>query len=280
MRIDLHLHSTASDGAYTPAEVVLIALSHALNVIALTDHDSVNGISAAQAAAQGTSLEVLSGVELSVEDQQADRHILGYLVDHQHEALNAFFAEMRAARVQRARETVERLAALGVVLDPAEVVSLADGGSVGRPHIARAMLRAGHVSTLAEAFERYIGDSGPAYVPHHRVAPGEAIALIHRAGGVAVLAHPGRYADYRPILDELIPLGLDGIEVYYPDHSPPLIRELLVSARRHDLLVTAGSDFHRREADGSARIGGFQPPDGAALVTALRERSAAYQITG
>lgn len=279
MRIDLHIHSTASDGVYSPSEVVRLAREHALDVIALTDHDSAEGIRPALAAAseQGSTPEVLAGIELSAEDEEADRHILGYLFDPDDAGLAAFTRHLRESRVRRIEQMVTRLNALGVPLDVGDVLALSKGGAAGRPHVARALLHRGVVTTLEDAFTRYIGDDGPAYVPHHRVSPAEAIALVHRAGGVAVLAHPGRYADYRPLLDGLLPLGLDGLEVYYPDHTPAMTRELRAAARKHGLVISAGSDFHRREGDGATRLGRVQPDDAAGVIAALKERAAQHR---
>jgi predicted metal-dependent phosphoesterase TrpH len=274
MRVDLHMHSTSSDGTYSPEEVVQIALSKAMDVIALTDHDSIGGIARAQAATAGTSLEVLAGVELSAEDADADRHILGYLFDPGGAVLSTLLLQLRQSRVDRIGQMVNKLAALDVVVPVEEVLALADSGSVGRVHVARIMLRRGYVASLQEAFDRYIRDGGPAYVPHYPLTPQQAIDTVHQSGGVAVLAHPGRYADYRAIITELAPLGLDGIEVYYPDHTPPIVAELRALARRYGLLMTVGSDFHRRDGDGSTSIGTVKFPANMDVVGALRERAA------
>lgn len=272
--VDLHLHSTASDGAYTPEEVVEIAVGKNLTAIALTDHDTIDGTQPARIAA-GERLEVLSGVELSAEDETADRHILGYLFRlDRTSALYRMCIENKQARVRRIEAMIARLAALGVEVPLDEVLALANSGAVGRPHLARVMLRRGVVATLQQAFDRYIGDDGPAYVPHHRLDPAQAIALIHDAGGVAVLAHPGRYPDYNAIIEELIPLGLDGIEVYYPDHTPEIVGQLRRIAQARDLIMTAGSDFHRRAADGSAPVGTAAYPAELDILAALRERAA------
>lgn len=272
MRLDLHVHSTASDGAYAPAEVVQLALGHQLEVIALTDHDTLAGLPAAREAA-GSRLQVLTGVELSAEDEHADRHILGYLVNEHHDELNALLVELKEARRQRVERIVAKLNSLSVGLTVDEVLALANGAAVGRPHVARALLRAGYVTSLQEAFNKYIGDNGPAYEPHYRLAPARAVQMIHRAGGVAVLAHPGRYKDYRPIVDELLAFGLDGIEVYYPDHSPDMVKALRALAHQHNLIITGGSDFHRREFDGSARIGSVKIPPEVNVLEALHERA-------
>lgn len=256
-----------------------MAREHALDVMALCDHDSAEGIRPAQTAASedGRALEVLAGIELSAEDEQADRHILGYLFDPDDAGLVIFTRELREARVRRVEQMVAKLNALGVPLELSEVLALTKGGAAGRPHVARALLHRGAVTTLEDAFTRYIGDDGPAYVPHHRVSPADAIALVHRAGGVALLAHPGRYDNYRPLLEALIPLGLDGLEVYYPDHTPAMVRELRAAARKHDLVISAGSDFHRREGDGTTRLGRAQPDDAERLIAALKERATHYR---
>ncbi len=277
MRIDLHMHSTASDGVYSPSEVVRIAHTNNVALIALSDHDTVDGYAAARAEGQTLGLEVWPAVELSAEDAHVDRHILGYLFRPQDGPFLAFLAELRQARVDRINQIVRKLAALGVPIETARVLELADGGSVGRPHVARALLEKGYVGSLLDAFKRYLYDGGPAYVPHHALPPNRAIEVIHAAGGVAVLAHPGRYADPLGRLDELIPLGIDGVEVYYPDHAPALISALRGRAQRHNLIITAGSDFHRREGDGSARIGHHNLPTGLDLITPLLERAARYR---
>jgi predicted metal-dependent phosphoesterase TrpH len=279
MRVDLHMHSTASDGVYSPAEVVQIALTNNMDIIALTDHDTSNGVVQAQQAALGTQLEVLAGVELSSEDESGDRHILGYLYELDNAPLQATFKDLRDARVHRADRIVEKLHALGIDVSLERVYKIAGAGSVGRPHVAKAMLEQGIVGSLQEAFDKYLHDDGPAYVPHTRLTPTDAIRKLHEAGGVAVLAHPGRYKeDFHPIIESLIPLGLDGIEVYYPDHTPDAIKALRILADKHNLLMTVGSDFHRREGDGSARIGTVKTPPDFETVEALKARAAAYRI--
>jgi hypothetical protein len=275
MRIDLHLHTTASDGVYSPSEVVQLALTHRLEVMALTDHDNVGGVAAAEEAANG-KLQVLSGVELSAQADE-ERHILGYLVDIAYPPLVDQLALLRDSRVNRMEQMVTKLAALGLPISFESVLQAAGDGSVGRPHLARAMLERGYVTSVQDAFNRYLGEGGPAYVPYHRLTPEAAIALIHAAGGVAVLAHPGHYVNHQAIIAALVPHGLDGVEVYYYDHSRPVTEALYWQARRYGLLMTAGSDFHRRESDGSARIGAVVHPDGAALIDAMHIRAAQYR---
>jgi predicted metal-dependent phosphoesterase TrpH len=260
MRIDLHMHSTASDGVYAPVEVVRMALERSIDVIALTDHDNLAGIRPAQQAAAGTSLTVLAGVELSSEDPKRETHILGYLMDVDCAPFLAHLSEMREARSGRADRIVEKLNTLGMAVSIDRVRQIAGTGAIGRPHIAQAMVEGGYVGGLQEAFDRYIDNNGPAYVPRYQLAPETAIAWIHEAGGVAVMAHPGHYADYEPTIRLLAPAGLDGIEVYYPDQGPALVQHLLVLARELDLIATGGSDFHRRDGDGSARLGSVNVP--------------------
>ncbi len=275
MRIDLHMHSTASDGVYAPAEVVQMALERAIDVIALTDHDNLAGIRPAQAAAAGTSLTVLSGVELSSEEPKRETHILGYLMDVDYTPFLDHMAAMREARSGRADRIVEKLNALGLAVSIERVRQIAGDGAIGRPHIAQAMLEKRYVGSLQEAFDRYIDNGGPAYVPRYQLAPETAIAWIHEAGGVAVMAHPGHYANYEATIRSLAPQGLDGIEVYYPDQGPKLVAHLLVLARELDLIPTGGSDFHRRDGDGSARLGSVNVP--ADVPNQLRARAARFQ---
>jgi len=277
MRVDLHLHSTASDGALTPAEVVQAALKHRLQAIALTDHDTAEGVSAAQSAAQGTALRVLAGIELSAEEDGIERHMLGYAFDPTHSALKALLDRLKAGRVARVHAILERLARLGVSLEADRVFAMAHGSSVGRPHVARALVAQGVVSTVSEAFQRYLANGAAAFVPNAQLSPEEAIQTIHQAGGVAVVAHPGRQQDYRALLGRLLPLGVDGVEVYYPDHSQRLIRELRAFAFQHDLLITGGSDFHRRDATGSIRIGAQGFPKNLDPVAAIEARAARYR---
>jgi hypothetical protein len=272
LRIDLHLHSTASDGGLSPSEVVYFALRRRLDVIALTDHDTVDGIAEARAAAQGAPLTVISGIELST--LQPDGRLLdllGYLFDSDDPAFRARLTDMRNGRQVRAAAIVDRLAALGVPISLERVYHLAAGGSVGRPHIARALVEAGYVITRQEAFARYIGDDGPAYIPHRQFTVAEGIALLHAAGGVAVLAHPCRVEDYEARIGEWVDQGLDGLEVYYPGQDVKSTRTI---ARAYGLIMTGGSDFHR-SYDEDDRIGSVDVP--GSCVADLQERAARYR---
>lgn len=259
-RIDLHVHTTASDGSLTPAEVVRLALEQGLAAIALTDHDTLAGFTEALTTANGTGLEVIPGVEISSDWPVGDFHILGLYVNPWDGPLNEQLEAMRLTRLHRARKILERLVALGMPLEWDEVAGFLNGSQViGRLHIARAMVHRGYVSGIHEAFQRYIGRNGPAYVPRLRMTPMEVIGLIRRAGGVAVLAHPAASGVVEHI-PTLASLGLQGVEVYYPDHSPEDVKVLLAMARRYRLLVTGGSDFHGFGVGAGAPLGSVDVP--------------------
>jgi predicted metal-dependent phosphoesterase TrpH len=273
MRVELHAHTTASDGQYTPAALVALARELHLDVLAITDHDSTAGIEPARAAARG-ALTILNGIELSAEDESGDVHMLGYAFVADDEALQAALAQFRARRETRAQEMVARLNALGAPVTYDRVQALAAGGAVGRPHVARALIEAGHVESVRDAFDRYLGAGGPAYVARKRLSPEEAVALIHGAGGAAVLAHPGLLADWRGMIERLIPAGLDGVEVAHPKNEEAVRLDLRGLAARYGLIMTGGSDFHG-PAVTHAMLGSVAPPPGA--VTALRRRAAHWQ---
>jgi len=248
--VDLHLHSTCSDGLMTPEEVVALAAERGVAGIALADHDNVDGIDAAIAAGEKLGVEVISGVELSViwEDLQ-DVHLLGYGFDQHHPQLSASLAEFRDFRARRNEQIVERvnekLADQGREPISFERVRQLAGGTFGRPHIARALLEAGHVASMEEAFKQFLI---PCNVPKRYFPVLEAIDLIHAAGGVAVLAHPpyipGGRSTFRRILDDLQPKGLDGVEVYNGGAGVEEAFWYLTETRRRGLLVTGGSDDH------------------------------------
>ena len=270
-RADLHVHTTASDGQCTPEEVVEMARALGLRAIAITDHETTLGNSPARRAARGTGLFVIPGVEISTESALGEVHILGYFVQPQGNGLEHKLRAMRQARLARARKMVDRLARLGMPIAWERVREIAAGESVGRPHVARAMLERGYVSSIDEAFDLYIGSGGPAYVPRRHVSPAEAIAMIMEARGVAVLAHPLRVAG---IVPELAKLGLQGLETSYPGYSPDEVAYLSAIARQHGLVETGGSDFHGPEVI-SVELGAATAPFEA--VTALMDRRPAAQ---
>jgi predicted metal-dependent phosphoesterase TrpH len=274
MQVDLHTHTSASDGQHTPSD--LIRLARAFHIIAITDHDTTEGIAEAKAAAaaQGAP-QIISGIELSAEAIGGDVHMLGYFIDIDNAALQSALRAFRETRFYRGQRIVEKLGALGVPVEWARVEALAGGGAVGRPHIARALIEAGHVETVREAFERYIANGAPAYVARQRLSPEEAVALIHSAGGVAVLAHPGALRDHVGMVRRLIPAGLDGVEVAHPTNDAGVRADLRGLARQFDLVMTGGSDFHGLALKPDQPLGCETPPEGA--VARLRERAARYQ---
>ncbi len=263
--VDLHIHTTASDGACSPSEVVRMALERNQLAIAITDHDTLGGIAEALQTAKNTGLEVIAGVEISSEGEWGDLHFLGYFVDPENELLVSRLAAMRASRVERARKMVARLASMGMPLEWERVQALAAGGTLGRPHIALALEERGYVATISEAFERFIRSDGPAYFPRLKLSPAEVIATIRQAGGVPVLAHPfhsGAAAVRR--IPEFVEYGLRGLEVYHPAHSPDDSTALLEMCRTYDLIATGGSDFHFPSQGGGiherAELGSMRVP--------------------
>lgn len=243
MRADLHVHSTASDGTLTPTQLVERALDRGLTVLALADHDSLEGVAEAQRAALGTPLLVIPAVELSAAVGERSIHILGYFVDPGDRALLELLAELRASRLRRAEEIVGALRAGGFALTLDQVLQLSDGGAVGRSHVARALVGAGHASSVSDAFERLVGRGQPYYRPKGSSAPLTVFRAVVAAGGIPVLAHPGvtRVDD---LIDGLIADGLLGIEAYHVDHSPAQREHYAALASKRGLLVTGGSDYH------------------------------------
>jgi predicted metal-dependent phosphoesterase TrpH len=246
---DLHTHSTFSDGTLEPEQVVELAATRDLTGIALTDHDTTEGVERARKAATGTGLRVLLGCELSAEHQSAPVHVLGYAFDPAEPVFAARRKWIRDGRVGRARRMVERLRALGADVDLDRVLELAGSGSVGRPHVAMAMVEAGVVPDVPSAFTPdWIGTGGRAYVAKDAVGPTEAVQLIRGAGGVAVLAHPSLHAGAgavpEPVIRAMAAAGLDGLEVDHPDQAPAERARLRALAGELGLEVTGASDCH------------------------------------
>ena len=245
--LDLHLHSAFSDGRLGPVDLVRLAHARGVQVMALTDHDTTDGVAEAQAVGAELGVRVIPGIELSTDLPGASIHVLGLLLDdrqaHFQEALRRF----RAARIERVHRIAGALERLGAPISPARVFELAGEGSVGRPHVAQALLEAGHTRSLEEAFERFIGRDGPAYFEGFRLEPAEAIRLIHSVGGFAAWAHPLELdgKDWRAYLPRLVESGVDGLEVYYgKDYAPDPRPALLAACAAHCLVPTVGSDFH------------------------------------
>lgn len=257
LRADLHVHTSISDGIHSPAEVVTLACLAGLDVLAITDHDVVEGVATAQVAARDTGLLVIPGVELSTEMGARNVHILGYWIDVNNEALQRQLSLWRAARVQRAQEMLDRLAALRMPLEWERVLSIAGEGSLGRPHIASAMVEAGYVTSVDEAFDNYLGRGCPAYVPRAKVFPQQAIAIVRQAGGVPVLAHPWPNLDNAPALAAA---GLMGIEAYYTGYTPEINGIIRRLAGELHLFCTGGSDFHGLARLPQNTLGGVDVP--------------------
>jgi len=247
---DLHAHTTASDGTFTPTELVHAGHAASLSYLAVTDHDTTGGLAEAIAAAREARLRLVPGVELSAEGPPGKCHLLGLGIDPAHAEMSETLAQLSANRRERNEKIAQRLTRLGVPVTLKEVTRSAPAGAnVGRPHFAQFLVNKGVVGTITEAFDRYLSDTGPAYVKKAVLTPEEAIALIHRAGGFCFLAHPGlvRLAEHETDatrIAALKALGMDGIEVYYPAHTPAQSERFLRLAAKMHLLVTGGSDFH------------------------------------
>ncbi len=255
---DLHLHTQFSDGTFTPEELAGHGASLGFAALALTDHDTVEGCARMAAACAAAEIEFIPGAELTAEYENIEVHILGYFLDTQNQTLLTEIARFQAVRQQRIHEMVARLNGVNVPLEAGSVFALANCKSPGRPHVARALVKAGLVASLDEAFERFLKKNRPAWVPKAKVSALEGIDLIHQSGGLAVMAHPGLNRT-----DEIIPAladaGLDGIECFHTKHSPALSARYLEIADRFHLLVTGGSDCHGF-SKGKPLIGGIKLP--------------------
>ena len=257
---DLHIHSTASDGRLTPAEVVQEAARRGLKFISLTDHDTIDGIAPAKAAAKGfPGLKLIPGVEISTDIAAGEVHVLGYFIDCTSQELRAKLERFRNSRLKRAQGMVAKLDKLGVHLDWQRIEQIAGSSVMGRPHIARAMLEKGYIGSFKQAFSDYIGRDGPAYVEREKLTPAEAVALIIKARGLAVLAHPFTTGDPEVLTKELKAAGLAGIETYYDNYTAGEVELLVKLAQKHNLITTGGSDFHGLDSNESV-IGGSDLP--------------------
>ncbi|NPV28290.1 MAG: PHP domain-containing protein [Firmicutes bacterium] len=243
MSADLHVHSTASDGTLTPEEIVNQAVQSGLSAISLTDHDTVDGIYSALRTATGKDLELVPGIELNTDWEGIEVHILGYYIEFQAGWFQQALNDLRNAREERAAAMIGKLKKIGISLSPARVKEIAGPAPIGRPHIAQALIEAGYVSSVEEAFQCYLGQGKPAYVARHRLSPFQAIALIRKGGGIPVLAHPG-LMDRDELIPEFIKAGLLGIEVYYPRHTPEMIARYVWICQKSGLIMTGGSDSH------------------------------------
>lgn len=251
---DLHTHTVLSDGTTTPEENVAMALELGLTGLAVTDHDTTEPWARAIAAAEGTDLEIIPGVEFSAELDAVSVHVLGYWIDGDNEALQREMDRLRNERERRAEEIVEKFVGLGVDVSMDRVRELAGAAPIGRPHIARAVVELGAAKDVTEVFNTWLSDDGPAYVPKYAVDPVAAVRLLVEAGGAAVLAHPGLYGREdqgiaSDVVEQMVEAGLVGIEADHPHHSPEARDHYRDLARALDLVVTAGSDFHGASKD-------------------------------
>ena len=267
MKYDLHLHTTASDGRLTPSELVALALEEGLEVISVTDHDSVGGVEEAVAAAgRSGKITVIPGVEINTDLATGELHVLGYFINYRDEDLVASLANIRESRVGRAQKMVDKLRQLGMPVEWQRVQDLAKGESICRPHIAQAMLEKGYVSDEKEAFEKYIGRNGPAYIGREKVGPADAVGIVKKAGGIPVLAHPADIANVDNIIVGLKAAGLVGLEAYYGQYDSKTVRRCVKMAARHGLLTTGGTDYHHFQDDREV------PPGSADIPVSSIER--------
>ena len=259
--IDLHLHTTESDGRLAPHELIALAAQRGLKVVAITDHDITDGLEPAWEAAMAyPQLTLIPGIELSTDIPGNEIHILGYYIDYKDPELQAALSLFRTSRVRRAEKMVMTLGSLGLAVEWERVKEIAGPGAIGRPHIAQAMVEKGYITQPQEAFDKYLGRDGLAYAEREKQAPEEAIQMILQVGGVPVLAHPMHIDGLDAMLDRLKAAGLQGMEVYYAEYDQPTISGLAQIARRYGLLPCGGSDYHAFGTPGEHLPGEVGPP--------------------
>jgi len=253
--VDLHIHTTASDGVMSPSEIVRYAKAKGLQAIAITDHDTIEGLEEGLSEGEKIGFEVIPGIEISAEHPPGSMHLLGFFIDIHHPLLNERLEYLQNAREERNPKMVEKLNQLGIKITYDEVVKASGGGQIGRPHFAKVLVEKKYVRSFQEAFDRFLKKGAPAYVEKFRFTPKEALYFINEAKAVAVLGHPNTlgmngYSELENLLLELIENGLRGIEVYYPEHSPLEIAQFKNLAEKYGLLVTGGTDYHGIEKNG------------------------------
>ncbi len=260
--IDLHLHTLASDGRLTPTELIQLVVQQGLQTISITDHDSTEGLAEAyEAAKEFPHLRIIPGIEMSADLPGNEVHVLGYFLDYHDVEFQATLTEFRRGRVDRARIMVEKLDALGMHVDWDRVQHFAGDGSVGRPHIALALVEAGFFKEPKEAFEEYLGNDGLAYYDRPKLNPIESVEMIKRVGGVPVLAHPTFMNDMEGGITDLKKVGLVGMEVYYAQYNDDTVRHLARLAKEYDLIPCGGSDYHGLGNSGEPLPGTLGPPE-------------------
>jgi predicted metal-dependent phosphoesterase TrpH len=271
MYTDLHLHTTFSDGTYSPEELTREAIRYGFVALALTDHDTVEGCARMKAACDTAGIEFIPATELTAEMNGIELHLIGYFIDTENPKLLSEIHRFQQVRQERIREIIERLNAMNVPLKEADVLAIANCKSPGRPHVARALIQAKLCGSLDEAFERFLKKGKPAWVPKCKISATQAIDMIHTAGGLAVLAHPG-LARSNEAIEPLIEAGLDGLECFHTKHPPSLSEHFVSVAEEHGLLVTGGSDCHGMNK-GKPLIGSIKLP--YQYVVELKSRLAA-----
>lgn len=278
MSIDLHIHSSFSDGSMTPTELVRYARRKGLSAIAITDHDTIDGIDEACEAGGRLGVTVISGIELSVKYCSLTLHLLGYLFEHEQPEFLQALHSLQDGRLERNQKILGNLRRQGIEVQLQELLRISGPGQSGRPHIAKLLIGKGVVRTMDEAFEKYLGQGGSAYVPRFVFPAAEAISLIHKAGGLAVLAHPQQLeksgGNFPEVIADLCGQGLDGIEVYYPTHSRQFRKMLLRLTQKFDLLATGGSDYHGTIRPGTTLAGGKNCSVPDALLILMEQRIA------
>ena len=261
MKYDLHLHTTASDGRLKPAELVKLARTKGLEIIAVTDHDTVSGIDEAIMEANNVpQVMLIPGVQINTDLPEGELHILGFFIDYKDAGLVHSLETISESRVGRAKKMVEKLHQLGMNVEWKRVLELARGESICRPHIAQAMLEKKYVSSEREAFDNYIGRNGPAYVERKKIKPVDAVKIVKKANGLPVLAHPADIQNLDAIMVELINAGLVGIEVYYGHYNQSTVNKLIKVAHKYKLVTTGGTDYHHFQDDMEAPLGSVDIP--------------------
>ncbi|GAF77251.1 unnamed protein product [marine sediment metagenome] len=276
-RADLHTHSTFSDGVLSPTELIDLAYRLGVRIMALTDHDTIEGLPEAFAtAARYPDLTLIPGVEISTDIPGSEVHVVGHFIDWKDEEFQRRLEQMRQSRLGRARKMVDKLGTLGKPVSWDRVQSLASEGAIGRPHIARALVEAGHVATVNEAFDLYLSRNGPAYVQREHLAPAKVVEMITAANGLPTLAHPRELDGLEELLPQLKTAGLIGMEVYYQDYSPGEVERLHAVADRFALIPLGGSDYHGMGGPQQREPGDIPLPDEPVqrLLALARERGA------
>ncbi|MSP78393.1 MAG: PHP domain-containing protein [Dehalococcoidia bacterium] len=260
-QVDLHLHTTASDGRRTPQELVQLLVKRGVRYAAITDHDTTEGLDAAfEEAAKHPGLTLIPGIELSCDIPGSEVHMLGLFMDYRNPELQTTLRRFRDGRAHRGQQMVEKLTALGYLLEWADVQRIANGAAIGRPHVALALMERGYVSSTQEAFDRFLGRNGPAYAEREKMTPVEAIHMISAYKGLAVFAHPTFTENADALISEMCQAGLVGMEVFYKSYPPDVVGYLFRLARKHNLVPCGGTDFHGLSTHGEVEPGTAGPP--------------------